>query len=480
VRLLHLGWGFSPWLGGGLVAYAEGLMEGQAARGHHVAYFAAGRHHPHRRRPAVKRWERRGVNVHELVNSPIPQHWSRGTLYPERHLSEPWTEARFTEALEQDRPDIVHIQHLAGLPSSLLGIAHDRDVPVVMTLEDYEPLCPVFKLFDADGQICLRLQPGHECVRCSARAPADASHLVEQTLRYELVRLKEGVPLAREMSFGRAGHAVGTAAARLRPQRRADPSELATTDQPGADAYQRRRDVNVARLSRVDRLIAQSPRLEEIYRALGVQAPIRTMRLTLPHLERLRPRRLVQPPRPVTFATLNGCSSEAKGAHSVAKALRLARAAGAGPDELRLTVLGDVDADVAGILAAEPGVELVGRYRSEELDHLLTAVDVGLVPSLWEEALGYVGLEFLAKGIPVIGNARGGIVDYTRPGRTGWLNRSASAEELADHMLAAARNPDEVLRLHREIVEAREELIVPMARHLDEVDAVYAELLDRS
>jgi glycosyltransferase involved in cell wall biosynthesis len=415
------------------------------------------------------------------VNSPIPQHWTRGMRDPARHLAEPWTEARFREALVEVRPDVVHVQHLAGLPSSLLDIAREWGTPVVMTLEDYEPLCPVFKLYDADGEICLRREPGHQCVRCSASAPPDAAHLVEQTLRYELVRLKERVPGARDVSFGRAGYALGTLATRLRRPRPRRPGPApAAAPQAAPEGYQRRRDVNVERLSQVDRLIAQSPRLEEIYRALGVQAPIQTMRLTLPHLERLLPRRIDRPPRPVTFATLNGCSSAAKGSRVVVEALRRIRAAGMGADAVRLTVLGDVEPAVAPALAADSGVDLVGRYQSEELGALLDGVDVGLVPSVWEEALGYVGLEFLAKGIPVIGSARGGIVEYTLPGRTGWLNRSGGAEELAAHMLAAARDPEEVLRLHREVVARRGELVVPMARHLEEVQAVYGDLLAAS
>jgi glycosyltransferase involved in cell wall biosynthesis len=107
---------------------------------------------------------------------------------------------------------------------------------------------------------------------------------------------------------------------------------------------------------------------------------------------------------------------------------------------------------------------------------VLDPVDVGMVLSLWEEAYGYVGPEFLAKGIPVIGNAIGGIVEYTRDGETGWLNRSRSAEELARIMLELVERPDLVVEMAERVRAARDQIVKPFARHADEMEAIYTEL----
>jgi glycosyltransferase involved in cell wall biosynthesis len=82
----------------------------------------------------------------------------------------------------------------------------------------------------------------------------------------------------------------------------------------------------------------------------------------------------------------------------------------------------------------------------------------------------------LAKGIPVIGSALGGIPEYVRDGETGWLNHTASAEELARHMAEAIREPHRVLALHRGVIERRDELIRPMAEHVAEIEMVYRDL----
>jgi hypothetical protein len=56
------------------VAYVEDLMEEQVRRGHEVAYFFSGRQYPLARGPRLRRWERGGVAMLELVNSPLYDH----------------------------------------------------------------------------------------------------------------------------------------------------------------------------------------------------------------------------------------------------------------------------------------------------------------------------------------------------------------------------------------------------------------------
>lgn len=82
----------------------------------------------------------------------------------------------------------------------------------------------------------------------------------------------------------------------------------------------------------------------------------------------------------------------------------------------RLTVFGHVEPRLGTRLLRSPAVVLHGSYEASDLDRILDDVHVGLVPSVWEEAYAYVGVEFLAKGIPVLGSRIGGIPDYVVAG----------------------------------------------------------------
>ncbi|MDQ6836463.1 MAG: glycosyltransferase, partial [Actinomycetota bacterium] len=230
----------------------------------------------------------------------------------------------------------------------------------------------------------------------------------------------------------------------------------------------------VARLGRVGRLVAQSPRVAEIYAELGVsRARLEPTRFTLGHIEGLRPRRVSSAPARLTFATLNGCASLTKGSEVVLTALRALHLDGL-EGRFTLRVLGHVDPAIRVELAGFRGVQLGGLYEREQLDRLLDDVDVGIMPSVWEEAFGYTGLELLAKGIPLIANPLGGIVEYAIAGETAWLNRSCSGAELAELIKRLIRAPGEVLELHRRVVAARDRLIMPMAEHVDTIERVYA------
>jgi len=480
-----VGWGFRPWRGGGLITYAEDVMRGQVRAGHEVAWFCAARDFPGLRRPRLVRWRRGGVEIHEVLNSPVLVAADTGTRDPEGGLSDPRLERMFGRVLARTRPEVVHVHELAALPSSLLDVVRRAGIPTVMTLQDYGLLCPTIKLFDADGARCRRMRPGTMCRTCCAQAPVDAHEARGMTRNYERRRLARRLPLVlaaldtrravkRGIAARRPGAADGTGGGGAHGEVE---TASAFPSPPPAAAYDHRREVNVARLERVDALVAMSEGVAEIYAELGVgRDRLRVLHLTLEHLQHLVPRRLEAAPRRVRFMTLSGAIDRAKGAEALAEAVAGLAARGLGAS-YELTVHGPVHPSVRGELERHPAVALRGPYDARSLDAMLDEADVGIVPSVWDEAYGYVGVEFLAKGVPVIGTARGGIPAYAIPGETGWLNRSATGAELAGIMADVIRRPQQVLELNERVLERRGALVKPMSRHLAELEAMYRSLV---
>lgn len=494
VRVLHVGFGFRPWIVNGLIIYCEDLMDGQVRAGFDVAYFFAGRQVPLLGGPILHRWRRAGVGMYELINSDLVVGRHRGSPFPERDLAHPPTEDAFGRVLQRFKPEVVHIHDLGGLPSSLVGLTRSGGTPVVMTLHDYFSVCPTVKLYDADDRICLRRSPGAMCVVCCADAPTDNREDLERTMWYQRTRVRARVPgldaaltrpTARRMSDAaiRLADRVGGPAAAARASAGGPPASASMVRGagagPGAEAYQRRRDQNVARLNDVDALIAYSRRSVEVFRALGVDGErIRRLRINPAHIESLQPKRRRTVGEPMRFAVLNACNTKQKGGDLVTAALRHLSARGLATS-YRLSVRGWVAPHLRDELERNPSVTLDGHYEPGELDTLLESVDVGIVPSVWEEIYGFVGPEFLAKGIPIIASALGGIPEYVRPGETGWLNQSVSASELASLMASAIADPGEVLRLGERAVELRDDFIRPFAAQLRDLELVYAEVLRR-
>src|SRR4051794_30132854 len=257
VRILHVGDDYAALRPCGLTYYSDALMRAQAAAGHEVAYAFSGRYYPRIGGPRLKRWRSGAIRMYELVGSPNRRHWWLGTRTPELDLDDAAGERVFDVALRETRPDVVHVQELARLPSSVIEHAKEAGVPVVMTLHDYKPLCSTVRLVHADGRFCMQREVGEDCACNCASAPADAGHLSDLTLEYELERAKHAIPFAPQLDYSALAPVIVPAMARLRSFGRRNAGAASTPaargPRPGPPAppseYQRRRDVNLGRLN---------------------------------------------------------------------------------------------------------------------------------------------------------------------------------------------------------------------------------------
>jgi glycosyltransferase involved in cell wall biosynthesis len=89
------------------------------------------------------------------------------------------------EVADEVRPDVAHVHHVfERLTTSVLDALRRRGVPTVMTLHDYKPVCPNYRLF-TEGAPCTRCLSGryrevvhHRCLEGSrwrsVAAAADA------------------------------------------------------------------------------------------------------------------------------------------------------------------------------------------------------------------------------------------------------------------------------------------------------------------
>ena len=76
-----------------------------------------------------------------------------------------------------------------------------------------------------------------------------------------------------------------------------------------------------------------------------------------------------------------------------------------------------------------------------DLSRVNAQIDVGVVPSIWDETLCFTGLEFLLCGVPVIASSLGGMLDYVEDGVNGLLVQPGDADDLAKAMASFLDTP---------------------------------------
>lgn len=168
--------------------------------------------------------------------------------------------------------------------------------------------------------------------------------------------------------------------------------------------------------------------------------------------------------RPWRFLFL-GRMTKLKGVSLALDALAIAQPRLGAPIELTLAGDGQERLDLEGraqrLSAAVPGVtcNFVGWVSEARRDELLASTDLLVVPSVFPEPFGMVGLEAAAHGVPAVAFAVGGIPEWLREGVNGALASGAPPTPggLADAIVRSVAEKAHYARLRAGARSVRQE-----------------------
>ncbi|MGC4017998.1 MAG: glycosyltransferase [Muricomes sp.] len=114
------------------------------------------------------------------------------------------------------------------------------------------------------------------------------------------------------------------------------------------------------------------------------------------------------------------------------------------------------------------------RYKHEELKQIMDYTDMVIVPSCWNETFGFVVLEALSYGVPVLLSERVGAKDIIDRGKTGIIV-SPDANSLKAEIRKVLDSPIQCLRGMNEYI-VNNQTIKTMDMHTKEMVELYEEI----
>lgn len=407
--VVHLVHGWPPWNAAGTEVYARGLALRQARDREVAVYARIG--DADRRRGEVTELLDGSARVRLVVNNFTQRDPLSRNALRDRRL-----QADFARFLDDHRPALVHVHHLAGHAAGLLDAVRARGLPYVFQLQDWWEPCARTNLLLPDRELCRGPAAG-KCARC--------------------------LPLTRIPPAAVTGRALY--AWRWRVLRRA--------------------------LRDADAVVMGSRFIADSYRELGwLPARARVIPYGVEPASAVRPR--TAPSLPLRFAVI-GSIMPHKGIHVAVEAFR-----GMDPARAALDIFGDASAlpDYTRELQAalSPAVRLRGRFPEAEKDAVYSAIDVLVVPSLGLESFGLVVHEAAERGVPVLASRRGALAEALAGDERGALFTPGRSDELRALVDRLCANPRDVARWSENASRAS---IKTMDAHALEIDAVYRDVL---
>jgi glycosyltransferase involved in cell wall biosynthesis len=416
---------------GGVGVYLNNLVKA-LVRDHDVILLSSGdRYSPNARQPRVE-FSQDAYHRAVIINSPVIAPAAYSFSDPDTYRTN--TDIDFVPRLLAERYgqiDVFHFQNIEGLTRSFFVTLRKTfpDAQIIYSVHNYHPICPRVSLWYQDRVVCDDYRNGAACTMCLA--PIFDSHYIRN--RRRLIWLEKAYPRVTAALAPILQLAKSTRRALLKRRAKADVTDTqvvqglggASTDAPSvvplatpsrvppAASYAAFRQDNIALFEDVfDQVLAVSERTGKVIIDRGVPAS----KVAVSYIGTAHKANYLTSTKIV----------------DIGSGLHLGYIGYMGTDKgfnFLLDCLEQVPADVAAQITVTVAakntfpdrlarLEQIGsRYKAlryfdgythANLDSVLSGVNLGLIPVLWEDNLPQTAIELVSRGIPILTSDRGG------------------------------------------------------------------------
>lgn len=391
MKILHYALGFPPYRSGGLTKYCIDLMITQKKLGNEVGLLWPGQINPLSKMIKVhegKSWE--GVQNLELMNM-LPVALDEGIINVNAYTSSRNVEY-CRKFLDQNRPDIIHIHTLMGLPVELLQLFKELGIPMIFTTHDYFGLCPTVTFYK-QGSVCENNSQCEYCYQCNKQALSIKKIIILQSKLYRKLKNHKMVTLLRQKH-------------RRKFFKEATKYDYTEHEEIGkfSEKYNALRQYYLKMLSLVDFVHYNSSVTKSIYERYVTFH--RSEIISISHNDIHDQRKLKDFNHKKLRMTYLGPPKAYKGYCALLRVLDKLYSEGFQNFELSCYS--------KGVQEREYISNIQNGYTYSELEGIFDRTDLLLVPSQWYETFGFTVLEALSYGVPVFVSEKVGAKDLLK------------------------------------------------------------------
>lgn len=327
------------------------------------------------------------VQSFEIVN-PLPISYDEGiTKFLVFEKNDGWE--AYERLLTVFAPDVVHLHTLMGLHSSFFEAAKKRNIRCVFTTHDFFPICPKITMIYY-GQICSCVESCVNCGTCNTTALSLSKIKLLQSPLYR--RLKDTAIVCKLRMYHRDKYLSG--------ELEKESVKVVGT----AEDYKRLRSHYYSMLKSVDIIHYNSSVTKAVYERYFELPNSKVINISHGDIGDYRKKKEFSPGK--LRMTYLGQQRKEKGFFLLQTALdRLWKTRKSFSLNIFFTPK-----------KLSPYMKVCGRYQYSELERIFDYTDLLIVPSVWKETFGYVVLEALSYGVPVLISGNVGARDILAAG----------------------------------------------------------------
>ncbi|MCT4457306.1 glycosyltransferase [Lactiplantibacillus paraplantarum] len=382
MRILHYYLGPAPLRSGGLTKYVEDLMEAEERNGDTCLQLYPLKLTSNKRMHISKTHD---SNVYQLVNAyPLPL--TGGIKDPEDFFGGRVDVSGMRQFLKRVAVDIIHVHTLMGLPIEFLQLTKQLGLKTVYTTHDYFGLSPVPDFFDTQQGYSFAYEQADSQLAFWQQIGSQSS----STIKLRIFQLPMYVQIKKIAHF----------ISQFKPHMQADNDDklVAKTEGVTIDIRFRKLFDHYRAMFRLidvfhfNSQVSQNVFLQnmpELKDKKHIVIPITNSNIREQNFEHSK--KLTES-RNIRIGYL-GRFTPAKGVYQLVEVFK-----NSSNPIAELHLFGDASRQNFNV----KNVYNEGAYGSGELTNILDNLDIVVVPSIWEETFGFVPIECVTNGVPVL------------------------------------------------------------------------------